>query len=110
MLITVERLQPFVEAIFRHAGSDDREAGLISANLVAGNLAGHDSHGVGLVPLYVRALAAGNVKANTKLRVVRDSEWIVVLDAGRVAEEGTHEALTEKGGLYARLHALQFRD
>ena len=83
MLITVERLQPFVEAIFRHAGSDDREAGLISANLVAGNLAGHDSHGVGLVPLYVRALAAGNVKANTKLRVVRDSEWIVVLDAGR---------------------------
>jgi subfamily B ATP-binding cassette protein MsbA len=33
----------------------------------------------------------------------------VVLDAGRVVEQGTHTALLAAGGLYARLHAMQFR-
>ena len=45
-----------------------------------------------------------------RLATVRDAHHIVVMDAGRVAEEGTHDALLAKGGLYARLHALQFRD
>ena len=45
-----------------------------------------------------------------RLATVRDAHKIVVLDAGRVVEEGPHDALMAKGGVYARLHALQFRD
>jgi ABC-type multidrug transport system fused ATPase/permease subunit len=45
-----------------------------------------------------------------RLATVRDATKIVVLDGGRVAEEGTHDALIAAGGLYARLHALQVRD
>ena len=44
-----------------------------------------------------------------RLATVRRADKIVVLDAGRVVEEGTHEALLAQGGVYARLHALQFR-
>jgi len=33
----------------------------------------------------------------------------VALEAGRVAEQGTHAELLAAGGLYARLHAMQFR-
>ena len=33
---------------------------------------------------------------------------VIVIDGGRVVEEGTHAALVAKGGLYARLAALQF--
>lgn len=45
-----------------------------------------------------------------RLATVRDADKIVVLDRGRVAEEGTHGELLLRGGLYARLHALQFRE
>ena len=44
-----------------------------------------------------------------RLSTVRDADRIVVMDAGRVVDEGTHEDLLDRGGLYARLHDLQFR-
>ena len=45
-----------------------------------------------------------------RLSTVRDADKIVVLDAGRVVEEGSHDQLMAKGGAYARLVALQFGD
>ncbi|WP_298678898.1 ABC transporter ATP-binding protein [uncultured Lentibacter sp.] len=44
-----------------------------------------------------------------RLSTVRDADKIVVMDAGRVVDEGTHEALLAGDGVYARLHALQFK-
>jgi ATP-binding cassette subfamily B protein len=43
-----------------------------------------------------------------RLATVRAADRIVVLDDGRIAEQGTHEALSKAGGLYARLARLQF--
>ncbi len=43
-----------------------------------------------------------------RLATVRKAQRIVVMDAGRVVESGSHEALLAQGGTFARLHALQF--
>ena len=43
-----------------------------------------------------------------RLSTVLDSDLIVVMDRGRIVEQGTHTELLEKKGLYADLYQLQF--
>ncbi len=45
-----------------------------------------------------------------RLATVRSADRIIVMDQGRIVEEGTHSSLTAMGGLYARLARLQFED
>jgi ATP-binding cassette subfamily B protein len=45
-----------------------------------------------------------------RLATVRAADRIVVMDQGRIVEEGTHATLNARGGLYARLARLQFED
>ena len=44
-----------------------------------------------------------------RLSTIRDADKILVMDQGRVVDEGTHDNLLEKGGRYADLYNLQFR-
>ena len=43
-----------------------------------------------------------------RLATIQHADRILVLDGGRLVEEGTHAALLTSGAVYARLHALQF--
>jgi ATP-binding cassette subfamily B protein len=43
-----------------------------------------------------------------RLATVRAADRIIVMDQGRIVEEGRHDALAAQGGLYARLARLQF--
>ena len=44
-----------------------------------------------------------------RLSTIEHADRVVVMEAGRVAEQGRHAELLAQGGLYARLHAMQFR-
>jgi ATP-binding cassette subfamily B protein len=45
-----------------------------------------------------------------RLATVKTADRIVVMESGRIVEEGTHQTLVARGGLYARLAALQFEE
>jgi len=45
-----------------------------------------------------------------RLSTVKDADRILVIDDGRIVEEGTHEELIEKGGLYSHLYEMQFKE
>jgi len=42
-----------------------------------------------------------------RISAIKEADWIVVLRDGRIAEEGTHDALLARGGLYADLYERQ---
>ncbi|MBT9487311.1 MAG: lipid A export permease/ATP-binding protein MsbA [Rubrivivax sp.] len=44
-----------------------------------------------------------------RLSTIEHADRVVAIDAGRVVEEGPHAQLLAQGGLYARLHAMQFK-
>jgi ATP-binding cassette, subfamily B, bacterial MsbA len=45
-----------------------------------------------------------------RLSTIQSADIILVMEQGQLAEMGSHAELLAKGGLYARLHALQFKD
>lgn len=44
-----------------------------------------------------------------RLSTIEHADRVIALEGGRLAEQGTHAELLAAGGLYARLHAMQFR-
>jgi hydroxycarboxylate dehydrogenase B len=53
MRIAPDRLRQLASQILTRGGSEPAEAQLVAGHLVDANLAGHDGHGVGLIPHYV---------------------------------------------------------
>jgi hydroxycarboxylate dehydrogenase B len=58
-------LHAFVMAICRADGSSAEEAKLVADHLVLANLFGHDSHGVGMMPAYIKNTTTGVASGTT---------------------------------------------
>jgi uncharacterized oxidoreductase len=98
VIIKAERLTQLMAQILERAGAEPERALICAEHLVAANLKGHDSHGVGMAPSYVRWIAAGKLKPNARPEVVHDHGAVMVVD-GRfglgqpVAREATQLAI-----------------
>ena len=68
-----------------------------------------DSESERLVQAAIARLMAGRTALVIahRLSTVRAADRIVVLDRGRIVEEGSHSELLRRGGLYTRLHAVE---
>ncbi|SEA74263.1 malate/lactate/ureidoglycolate dehydrogenase [Variovorax sp. YR216] len=78
--IQASTLRKQVAAIIQAAGSSPAEAEQVASNLVLANLSGHDSHGVGMVPRYVDAVAEGGLKPNAAIKVKLDAGAMLAID------------------------------
>jgi subfamily B ATP-binding cassette protein MsbA len=69
-----------------------------------------DSHSEALIESALDQLLAGRTTLIIahRLSTIRRANTILYIEAGRVIEMGSHEALLARGGAYARLHATQF--
>lgn len=113
-MITVqhERLRASVARVLSAAGAQEADARVVADHLVESNLAGHDSHGVGMLPLYVRAIAAGLVDPRAHA-AVEDGGGPVIAVNGRkgfgqvVAREATAAGMSRARGTGVSLVALR---
>ncbi|MEZ5228976.1 MAG: Ldh family oxidoreductase [Acidimicrobiales bacterium] len=78
--LTPAQLHDVVTQTCSALGSADREAALVADQLVGANLAGHDSHGIGMLPLYVAHALTGELHVNEHVEVLNDTGPLVALD------------------------------
>jgi uncharacterized oxidoreductase len=112
MLLHAETLERFAEAILKTSGSLDDEARTVARHLVAANLRGHDSHGIGMIPTYLHSLKAGALVPNRHATMVRDSGAIRVFDGAKgygqiIATEAVEWAIGQAGANGVAIFALR---
>lgn len=98
------RLHAWCTDLFAALGCTVDEARRIATGLVDANRYGHDSHGIGLVKLYVDDLRAGYAVPGQALRVVTDAGAVVALDAGYAFGQSAGVAAMEIAIERARRH------
>lgn len=99
-------LRIFITDLFRAAGSHDDEATQIADHLVGANLAGHDSHGVGMVPAYMLHLKDGHVRPNQRPQRVGGTGPFAVFDAGQGYGQPAVNAVMAQAAEIAREHGV----
>jgi uncharacterized oxidoreductase len=112
VIIDTGRLTELLAAILGRAGAEPERARICAEHLVAANLKGHDSHGVGMAPSYVRWIQAGKLKPNARPQVVHDRGAVMVVDGGfglgaPVAREATELAIARARELGVACVALR---
>jgi uncharacterized oxidoreductase len=78
--IEVPPLREAMRLVVRGFGSSESEVEAVVGNLVDANLAGHDSHGIGMLPRYADAFLEGDLAPNAQVRIVHDGGAMLRLD------------------------------
>ena len=92
--IAADPLRAVVRAMCKAAGSSDYEAELVADNLVGANLAGHDSHGVGMLPWYFECAQAGpntSTRLSTMTQMPPTSKDVAMSPAAAVSNPSTEK-------------------
>ena len=107
LTLTAASLKTYITKLLMALDTPDDLAEVVASSLVGANLAGHDSHGVGLVPAYAAQIRAGTLKPAARASVVPASGILATLavngamgwgpPAGFLAAEKTIERAQQYG-------------
>jgi len=79
-LLPWERLHRLAFEILQAAGASQEEAQTVADHMVGANLAGHDSHGVLLLPMYVASIKNGHAVPGAPFEIVRETPTTLVIN------------------------------
>ena len=79
-MLTQSKLIKFCTSIFQKLGMDDEKAKDTSEILVEADMMGHSTHGVRLLPLYIKDIEAGNMKASGNQITLNDTGSCITID------------------------------
>lgn len=92
-----EALRSLTVAMVVAAGWSEAEARETADHLVLANLSGHDSHGIGMLPLYFNSLADGNLKPESKLSIRIEAGPFLIADGNVALGQPTARDAVERG-------------
>ena len=75
-----DRLREIEVQLLRAAGASEQEAATIARHSVGANLAGHDSHGIIQIPVYIDRIKRGDIVPGAELEIVRETATTTVVD------------------------------
>jgi LDH2 family malate/lactate/ureidoglycolate dehydrogenase len=78
--VTADRLTEIARALLIAAGTPEAEADTISRMSIAANLAGHDSHGIILIPTYIDRVKVGHIVPGAPWTIVEETPTTTVVD------------------------------
>jgi uncharacterized oxidoreductase len=95
-----------VTAVLRASGSSAREAKIVADHLVTANLKGHDSHGVGMIPQYMRHVADGVLRLNRHIKLLRKDGPFLLADGQGGHGQVVANEITTRAIATARRHGI----
>ena len=78
--VQAERLRTIASELLKGAGASEEEAAIISRHSIGANLAGHDSHGIILIPTYIDRVKQGHIVPGAPYEVVQETSNSIVVD------------------------------
>ena len=78
--IQAEKLREIGQALLVANGVPAEEAATVARHCVAANLAGHDSHGVIMLPNYIERVRVGHIVPGAPFTIVQESPTTTVVD------------------------------
>ena len=80
MITNYRQLQALCSKICLAAGTPSTEADQVAKLLVEANLQGHDSHGVGMLPIYIRNIKKGFLIPDAHVNIIKQTGSLLMLD------------------------------
>ena len=106
--VLADRLREIAAQLLQAAGASEEEAAIVSRHSIGANLAGHDSHGIILIPTYIDRVKQGHIVPGAPFEVVRETPTTTVVDGhwgfGYVVSERVMQMTIDKarqGGMAA---------
>ena len=111
--MTPDHLTEIAKALLIGAGTPEEEAATVARMSIAANLAGHDSHGIIMVPSYIERVKAGHIVPGAPWTIVRETPATTVIDGhwgfGYVVTERAMRLTIEKARAQNVAAATVFR-